>query len=262
MTTQNSQLDVISSLNDQGAKPSCCRWMPVAWGVFGGVALTLVVLTAFFLGRQSANTGNELGADSNPFQWNADHLPPEVLAATGSHGGSNMAVCTGQVGETSEGFFALDFTTGDLKGWVFNPAKGNFGLFMTNVQQQLGPISKNPEYLLVTGQAASAQLGGNMRTGCLIYVVDLRSGVFAAYTAPWDRSIENGNGNQMFPLQVVAFNQIRESMGSGVKKPADKAAPPKKPEPNAKPGDAKPGDANNAANPNPNNNNNNNRPKK
>jgi hypothetical protein len=35
-----------------------------------------------------------------------------------------MAVCTAQVGDDAEGFFALDFITGDLKGWVYYPKMG------------------------------------------------------------------------------------------------------------------------------------------
>jgi hypothetical protein len=217
----------------------------ISVGIACGIALTLLTGIAFFVGRQSASLDLETDAISSrndQVGFSIAQLPPEFLAATASHGGSNMAVCTGQVAENGEGFFALDFVTGDLKGWVFNPVRGNAGLFMTNVQSQLGPVSKNPEYLLVTGAAASAQIGGNLRTGgSLVYVVDMRSGYFAAYSVPWDRSVENGSGNQMNQFVFVTGGQIRESMAGGAKKPAGGPA--------VAPGAKKGGDANAAAKP-------------
>jgi len=286
MPSQLPNLEVIPSSTPNEVRTSCCPWLPTGWGfptslgLFAGVALTVLVGGAFLAGRHSASSSlpNDVShAGDNLFGLSNGQLPPEILAATASHGGSNMAVCTGQVAENGEGFFALDFITGELKGWVFNPVRGNVGLFNINVQPQLGPVSKNPEYLLVTGAAASAQIGGNLRTGgSLIYVVDMRSGFFAAYSVPWDRSIENGSGNQLNPFVFVTGGQIRDSMAGGAKKPAGgPAAAPgaKKPnDPNAagKPADPNNANANNANgnNANPNNagnanpNNNNNRQKK
>lgn len=266
MTSQNPRLEVVETPVLGAASRPCCPWVPIGVGLVSGFACMLLIAVAFMVGRQSTSLNS----------LSTDRLPPEWLSATASHGGTNMAVCTGQVAENGEGFFALDFVTGDLKGWVFNPVRGNAGLFMTNVQSQLGPVSKNPEYLLVTGAAASAQIGGNMRTGgSLIYVVDMRSGYFAAYSVPWDRSIENGSGNQMNSFIFVTGGQIRDSM-AGAKKPAVGAPAPgakKGNDPNAAAKPAEPNNANgnnaNGNNANPNNannanpnNNNNNRPKK
>lgn len=271
MSTPTPNLEVIASSTEGQMRTPCCNWMPIGLALLSGVALTLLTGIAFYAGRQSANLDFESDLKSsaiNPSGFSRDQLPPEFLAATASHGGSNMAVSTGQVAENGEGFFALDFVTGDLKGWVFNPARGNAGLFMTNVQSQLGPVSKNPEYLLVTGVAMSAQIGGNLRTGgSLVYVVDMRSGYFAAYSVPWDRAVENGSGNQMNSFLFVTGGQIRDSMAGGAKKPAGgPAAAPGAKKPNDPNAPAKPADPNNAnpnnANGNNANPNNNNRQKK
>lgn len=200
------------------ATTRCCNMTYMVCGLFGGITLTLMLVAAFWFGRQSAVDIGE------PSSWNGipnNRVPPEFLSASGSHGGSNMAVCTGFVGQDAEGFFALDFLTGDLKGWVYYPKQGAFGgLFMTNVLPQLGPTSKNPEYLLVSGLTDAVAVGGNMRLGgSLIYVVDMRSGYFAAYTAPWNKTLESSAGvPQGGQLLFVNGGQIRESM-LGARKP-------------------------------------------
>lgn len=242
MAMENSQLEFVD-----GPKSNCCKLTYVSGGLLCGIALALMLGAAFWVGRQS--TSNLVEQSS----WNGiprDRVPPEFLSATASHGGTNMAVCTALVGEDAEGFFSLDYLTGDLKGWVYYPRQGVFGgMFMTNVIPQLGQ-SKNPEYLLVSGGTAPARLGGNVRLAqSLIYVVDTRSGYFAAYTAPWDRSLEASAGApQGGQMIFVSGGQIRES-NAGVKKPVT-------PMPNAVapggkiPGAADPVVPNNPANPN------------
>ena len=242
MAMENSQLEFVD-----GPKSNCCKLTYVSGGLLCGIALALMLGAAFWVGRQS--TSNLVEQSS----WNGiprDRVPPEFLSATASHGGTNIAVCTALVGEDAEGFFSLDYLTGDLKGWVYYPRQGVFGgMFMTNVVPQLGQ-SKNPEYLLVSGGTAPARLGGNVRLAqSLIYVVDTRSGYFAAYTAPWDRSLEASAGApQGGQMIFVSGGQIRES-NAGVKKPVT-------PMPNAVapggkiPGAADPVVPNNPANPN------------
>lgn len=213
MSQEHSQLEIL-----EAPEKRCCNMTYMMCGLLGGIGLTILLVVAFWFGRQSVVDVSEEST------WNGiphDRIPPEFLSASGSHGGSNMAVCTGMVGDDAEGFFALDFLTGDLKGWVYYPKVGAFGgLFMTNVLPQLGPTSKNPEYLLVSGQTSSVAIGGNVRlAGSLIYVVDMRSGFFAAYTAPWNKSLESSAGApQGGQLIFVSGGQIRESM-LGARKP-------------------------------------------
>jgi len=210
MSQEDSHLEILESTS----KARCCNWTYVAFGLFAGIALTVMLGTAFWLGRESASASNET-------TWNGiarDKVPLDLLSASATHGGANMAVCTAQVGDDAEGFFALDFITGDLRGWVYYPKQGAFGgMFMTSVRPQLGQ-SKNPEYLLVSGETFGARVVGNVRLAqSLIYVVDTRSGFFAAYTAPWNSALENSAGApQAAPMIFVSGGQIRES-DSGVK---------------------------------------------
>ncbi len=214
MFEQKSQLEIVDS-----QKSSCCNLTYLVGGAIGGIGLTLLLVVTFWIGRQTAI--EEHGQAS----WNGipvDRVPPDLLSASATHGASNIAVCTAMVGDDAEGFFALDFLTGDLRGWVYYPKQGAFGgLFMTNVTPQLGQ-SKNPEYLLVSGGTAAARLSGNVKLAqSLIYVVNTRSGYFAAYTAPWNSTLESSAGApQGGQMIFVSGGQIREST-AGVTKPAN-----------------------------------------
>jgi hypothetical protein len=265
MALEQSQNGIV----DVTVKPRCCNMSYIAGGVVLGVALTLLLGLAFYAGRQSTNLDSE---KLNHSAWNAlpsNRVHPDFLSATATHGGSNMAVCTAQVDENAEGFFALDFVTGDLKGWVYYPRMQKFGgLFMTNVQGLLG-ASKNPEYLLVSGGATTVASGGNTRPAAsLIYVVDMRSGLFAAYAIPWNKTQESSGMSQMNQFIPVDGGQIREP-SMGVKKPVaplgnpaaggPAGAAPKKPGVDPKAVDPKAADPKaadpkaDANNPNPNN---------
>ena len=241
MSTENSQFEIV------GSKPACCNLTYTMVGTISGIALAMLLGFAFFLGRQSVTDSYD------PSSWNgipASKVPPELLSATATHGGTNLAVCTAQVGDDAEGFFSLDFTTGNLKGCVYYPKLGKFGgLFQTNVQAQLGQ-SKNPEYLLVSGGTFGARLTGNVKLAqSLIYVVDTRSGYFAAYSAPWNSSMENSAGAaQMAPMIFMDGGQIRDSM-AGVMKPAVPMPNAAAPAPGAKAPD--PNDPNKPANKKP-----------
>ncbi len=242
MSMENSRLEIVDS-----PKARCCNWTYWAGGLFCGIALTFLMGIAFWAGRQSASKLDESTS------WNdipRDRIHPDFLSATSTHGGTNMAVCTAAVGDDAEGFFTLDYITGDLRGWVYYPRQGAFGgMFATNVIPQLGQ-SKNPEYLLVSGYTAAARLGGNVKLAqSLIYVVDTRSGYFAAYTAPWNSTLESSAGSpQGGQMIFVSGAQIRES-NAGVKKPTvpmpNAAAPGGK-----NPGAGDPADPNKPANPN------------
>jgi hypothetical protein len=152
-----------------------------------------------------------------------------------------MAVCTAMIDEESDGFFALDFLTGDLKGWVINPRTGAFGgLFATNVSQMLGPPSKNAEYLLVSGRTQPPASGTTTRAASMVlYVVDVRAGQFVALSVPWDRSMRNSGAPQASSFIPYGGDMIRPPVGPGVggrkppaanpnepKAPANKANPP------------------------------------
>jgi hypothetical protein len=206
----------------------------------------------FMIGQRSTNPPSLTA-------WHSQ-LPPEVLRATATHGTTSMAVCTASIDEESDGFFALDYLTGDLKGWVFNPRTGAFGgLFVTNIGQFLGPPAKNAEYLLVSGRIQPPAGGSTTRFASMVlYVVDVRGGQFAAFSIPWDRSMRNSGATQANVFMPVGGDAIRPpmAMGAGARKPppanANKNAPDAN-EPNAPANNANPPKNNQ----NKNNNNNN-----
>ena len=222
------ELPVIES---ESSKASCCRLSPYTFGVFVGVTVAFIGAAfigglGFFLGRATLpaiELDSSLTSSLHEARISNDRIPPELLRATATHGGNNIAVCTAWIDDDSEGFFALDYNTGDLKCWVYYPRQGGFGgLFMTNVQPILG-MSKNPEYLLVSGGAVPSSVGGNVRpASSLVYVVDTKSGFFAAYTIPWNRTMESSSAMQGGQIIFVGGGIVREPQ-SGVKKPV---APP------------------------------------
>ena len=205
---------------------SCCRLSPYSIGMLVGLTIAcvggaLIGGLGFMLGRSTLIARpSDPSVASSTFGISNDRIPPELLRATATHGGNNLAVCTGWIDDDSEGFFALDYNTGDLKCWVYYPRQGAFGgLFMTNVQPVLG-MSKNPEYLLVSGQAIPVGAGTNVRpANSLVYVVDTKSGFFAAYTIPWNRTMESSSAMQGGQIIFVGGGVVREPQ-SGVKKPA------------------------------------------
>lgn len=222
-------------------------------GLCSGVALCAMLASSYFVGRWSASSAALVELESSKsIPGNRLHpdLPVEWLKATATHGGANIAVCTAAAGEEAEGFFALDFLTGDLKGWVYYPRMQAFGgLFATNVIQYLGTAGgKNPEYLLVSGASASGPTGGQVRAAqSLIYVVDVKLGTFVAFAIPWNRAMENSGVAQMNTLLPIGGDAIRPMTNAGQRK-----APAL--DPNQKANQANPNAANppNQANPNAN----------
>ncbi len=219
-------------------------------GILVGLCMAAIGGLGYFLGSASKPTATE--SNSIFAGIPSDSIPPELLRASATHGASNLAIATGAVDENAEGFFALDFLTGDLKGWVYNPRTGAFGAaFYTNVQPQLGQ-SRNPEYLLVTGGVSTTGGGSNVRpAGTLVYVVDVKSGFFAAYAIPWDRTAQSSGFGQQGAFVLAGGGQLREPQG-GVRRPANPAAgndPNKAPAGNRPPA----GGANPPANPGANN---------
>jgi hypothetical protein len=141
-------------------------------------------------------------------------LPERVQALT-SLADESFAVCTVPLGGV-EGFFILDFETGDLSGGVINPATGRFsGAYKHNVLQDLGfkaGQAKNPRFLLVAG-AAELQTGGNNQFApSVLYVTDSSTGVTAAYGIPFNPQQAAG----MFPAKFELLDVARPR-GGGAK---------------------------------------------
>ena len=150
------------------------------------------------------------------FSTDADKLqpPPIPLHASAAANGDNMGVATGPIGEDAEGIFFLDYNTGDLQCLVYYPRVGAFGAhYYTNVAAALGGAAggRKGKYLMVTGSAVvRATAATNTRPGAsLVYVTDVSTGRFAAYSVPWDRTAETAGKPQSGPLIFSGGGQIR-----------------------------------------------------
>jgi hypothetical protein len=121
------------------------------------------------------------------------HAPllPQVQAL-GSLTLDSFAACTTPMDNVADGFFILDFQTGDLTGGVLN-AQANAAKFTRvyahNVLKDLGFEAgrvKEPKFLLVAGSMGFVGVGSNMLAQSVLYVTDVATGVTAAYGIPWN----------------------------------------------------------------------------
>jgi hypothetical protein len=113
---------------------------------------------------------------------------PRVFAVTSQSDGS-FAACTAPLDTGIEGFFILDFETGDLSGGVLNPGTAKFAAaYKHNVLKDLGfkpGQAKNPKFLLVSG-LAELRRGSTNFASSVLYVTDSSTGTTAAYGIPWN----------------------------------------------------------------------------
>jgi hypothetical protein len=146
--------------------------IPLAVGGIVGAALAIGVL---------ATVGG---------QGNHERLPQ--VQALGSLAADSFAACTTPMDNTVEGFFILDFQTGDLTGGVINPqanAAKFTRVYSTNILKDIGfdaARTKEPKFLLVSGRASFAGPGSNTLAQSVLYVTDVATGVTAAYGIPWN----------------------------------------------------------------------------
>jgi hypothetical protein len=140
------------------------------------------------------------------------HMPEVILNATASHSGDTFAMATGPIDSDVEGLFILDYLTGELHCYVMYPRMGKFGgVFKHNVIADLGvQQGKNPNYVMVTGQAAF-QRGTSAQTpaACVVYVADANTGNFAAYTIFFDRTRFRANMAQQGAFQLLDVGKAR-----------------------------------------------------
>ncbi len=100
-----------------------------------------------------------------------------------------FAVCSASMDGGTEGFFLLDFETGDLTGGVLNQNSAKFTVtYRYNVLKDLGfkpGQVKAPQFLMVPGRMSFAGTVGNRLAQSVIYVTDASTGVSVAYGIPW-----------------------------------------------------------------------------
>jgi hypothetical protein len=101
-----------------------------------------------------------------------------------------FAVCTAPIDGSTEGFFMLDFQTGDLSGGVLNQATGTFtGAYRCNVLTDLGfepGAAKQPRFLLVSGMSNLRRSQAGPLGQSVLFVTDSSTGRTAAYGIPWN----------------------------------------------------------------------------
>lgn len=136
-----------------------------------------------------------------------------LLHAAASHGGDSMAIATGPIDDSAEGFFVLDFLTGELQCAVLNPRTMQLGgLFRHNVVKDLGAeLNKQSRYLMVTGGISPRSLRGRMNVAqCVVYVADTTTGRYAAYMLPWDPTAASFNFAQANPMILLGKGTARK----------------------------------------------------
>lgn len=147
------------------------------------------------------------------FDSNGQQRPEVILNATASHSGDTFAMATGPIDSDIEGLFILDYLTGELQCYVLNPRNGQFGgMFKHNVIADLGvQEGKNPNYVMVTGQAAFRR-GTAMQgapAGCAVYVADANTGNFAAYTIMFNQTMLRSGAAQQGPFTLLQTGKAR-----------------------------------------------------
>jgi hypothetical protein len=166
----------------------------LAAGLIVGLAIGGAWSAGLWLGKGSGPDGGLAG------------LQELKLRAMASHGAETFAVATGPVDESVEGLFTLDFLTGDLQCFVFNPRTyQQGGIFRTNIAKDLAPEKgKKPSYLLVTGVISNTATYSNFKpAGCVCYVVDANTGECAAYTFPWAKAASGSNIPQAKEMTLI-----------------------------------------------------------
>jgi hypothetical protein len=102
-------------------------------------------------------------------------------------GGETFAACTASIDGVSDGFFLLDFETGDLTGGVLNQNSAKFTVaYRHNVLKDLGfKPGGSPKFVMVAGRMVFGGTASNRMAQSVIYVTDASTGVSAAYAIPW-----------------------------------------------------------------------------
>ena len=131
--------------------------------------------------------------------------------ATATQGEDNFSIATGLVDNDLEGFFFLDFLTGDLRAAIVSRRTGKFsGYFEYNVTQDFGTLAQNPKYLMVTGLAALPRGRGPAQLGrSLVYIAEVTSGQVFAYALPYSGSMNAAGKPQIGSFILVDGGEFR-----------------------------------------------------
>lgn len=120
-------------------------------------------------------------------------LPATALHASATDSADSFAVATGRIDQDMEAVFFLDPLLGQLQCWVMNKNTRQFTAVFgyDKVFDDIGLRNdKNPRCLLVTGETNFAALPNAPQLAqSVVYVVNSKTGQFAAYGVPWTRQV-------------------------------------------------------------------------
>lgn len=149
--------------------------------------------------------------------------PTAPLHATATHGIDKFAIATGHVDAGVEALYFLDFLTGDMRAAVINPKTGKFNSFFTrNIATDFGGAGRNSGYLMVTGSVNMPRGSNNFQFAeSIVYVAEASTGVVAAYTIPWNSSMQAAGRMQYGEFQRLDVQPFRTAFVRDEPKPAD-----------------------------------------
>lgn len=167
----------------------------VAVGRTAGMVVVAATIGAWVGSRWFAET---------PSVWQG---MPSVHAVS-ANSDEAFAVCTAPIDGSTEGFFVLDFQTGDLSGGVLNQATGTFtGSYRCNVLADLGfepGAAKQPRFLLVSGMSNLRRSQAGPLGQSVLYVTDSSTGRTAAYGVPYNaQQAQKGFASELVLLDVA-----------------------------------------------------------
>lgn len=181
----------------------------------GGLLIAGVMLAAVCGGFISNSVFRAPGSSPAASPYEAGFLKAVSVGATATHGNDTVIMCTGEVDIGIEAVYLLDVVTGELKGAALNTRTRRFvtSYSYSNVAKDLHAEStKNPKYLMVTGEAQASQgFGSNGRVGrSVIYIAETNSGYVACYAVPWDPSRATAANAASYPFVPADRFQFRQ----------------------------------------------------
>jgi hypothetical protein len=143
---------------------------------------------------------------------NLEGIWPSVpLQASATHGIDKFAIATGLVDNGVEALYFLDFLTGDMRAAVINPKTGKFNAFYTrNIAADFGGAGRSSGYLMVTGSVNMPRGVANFQYAqSIVYVAEASTGKVAAYTIPWNSSMQAAGKTQYGQFRPLDVQQFR-----------------------------------------------------
>jgi hypothetical protein len=140
--------------------------------------------------------------------------PTIPLHATSTHGLDKFAIATGLVDNGVEALYFLDYLTGDMRAAVINPKTRRFNSFFTrNIAADFGGAGRSTGYLMVTGFADMPRATNNFQFAqSIVYVADVTTGSVAAYTIPWNTTMQAAGQTQYGQFEPLDVRMFREQI--------------------------------------------------